>query len=189
MSISIEALGLTKDEIIERVVSRAVGELLRLETYDEDGEPYGSKPSQFAISMQAQIKQKIDQAIDEIAAKNVLPNVASYVEGLCLQETNKWGEKTGTPKTFIEYLVSRAEAYLTEPVNYDGKSQSESNYNWSKSSTRVAHLVHQHLQYSIEAAMKQAMLDINKSVAGGLHEAVRIKLNEVAAKLKVEVKA
>lgn len=189
-AITIEALGLSRDELAERILDKAVSEMLSMQTYDEDGEPFGSKNTAFANALQAKIKQRIDTAIDEIAAKNVLPNVGAYVESLVLQETTKWGAKVGQPVTFIEYLVQRAEAYMTEHVNYEGRSKSEAGgYSWSASQTRVAHMIHKHLHYEIESAMKQALADVNKSVAKGLHETVRISLNEAAAKLKVEVKS
>ncbi len=189
-AITIEALGLSKDELADRLVEKAVEELLSDQTYDEDGEPYGRKNSQFKAALHKRIENQIDRAIDEIAAKNVLPNVASYVEGLCLQATNQWGEKKGASVTFIEYLVQRAEAYLTEKVDYNGQRKGEPNsYNWSGTQTRITFMVHKHLQYSIEQAMKEAMANATKSVAAGIHETVRIKLDEVAAKLKVEVRS
>jgi hypothetical protein len=108
-ALTIEALGLSKDELIERLIDKAAEDLLSDRTYDEDGEPYGRRHSQFRAALDKRIAERIDKAIDEIAAKNVLPNVAAYVEGLCLQATNEWGEKKGAPVTFIEYLVKRAE--------------------------------------------------------------------------------
>lgn len=191
-AITIESLGLSKDELANRIVDAAVFQMLNHAelVVDEDGEEYTDhRPTKLGLALQDRIKRKIDEAVDEIAAKNVLPNVASYVENLTLQETNKWGEAKGQKLTFVEYLVQRAEAYIQEPVNYEGKSKDEAGgYGWSKSQTRVAHLIHKHLHYQIETAMKTALADLNKSVALGLHETVRVKLNEALTKLSTEVK-
>lgn len=187
-SLTIEALGLTKDELAERIVDRAAAQLLETVYVDDDGEE-NSKCSDFHRQMKDRIKARIDHSIDEIAARNVLPNVASYIEGLCLQETNKWGEKVGSPVTFTEYLVGRAEAYLTETVNYEGKTKGESGgFSWSGTQTRLTHLIHKHLHFGVEAAMKEAVKNANAVIVGGLEQAVRIKLHEIASALKVEVK-
>lgn len=184
---TLEALGLTKEEIIERIADRVSERLLESTYCDEDGDE-GSMPSSFARAMQERIKAKIGEAIDGIAGRHVLPNVETYVENLCLQETNRWGEKTGKSLTFIEYLIERAEAYLAEEVDFEGKTKSESRgYSWSKSQTRVAHLVHRHLHYSIETAMKNAIENANKVIVGGLQKTIEIKLQEVAEKLRVSV--
>jgi hypothetical protein len=91
--------------------------------------------------------------------------------------------------TFIEYLVARAEAYLREDVNFDGKSKDEhSGYSWSKSQTRIVWLVNKHLQYSIESAMKDAVKTINDAVTEGLEKTVKVKLEEIAKGLKVNLK-
>lgn len=185
----IEALGLSKEELAERVVQRAAEQLLGDLVHDEDGEPH-QPPSRFAEAMRSRIKVQIDKSIEDIAARNVLPNVGSYIENLCLQETNRWGEKVAASLTFTEYLVKRAETYLTEQVDYNGKGKSETDgYGWRGTQTRITHLVHAHLHYSIETAMKAAVAEANKAIVGGIQETVRLKLNEAAAKLKVTVAA
>lgn len=187
-ALTIEALGLTQEELAERVVNRAVEQLMTSVGTDEDGHEC-PLDSDFQRQMKRRIQERIDQAVDEIAAKNVLPNVASYVEGLCLQETNKWGGKIGEPISFIEYLIKRAENYLTEPVNYEGKTKLEAgSFSWSGTQTRVSHLVHKHLHYGVAKAMTEAVKNANAVIVGGLEQTVRIKLQEVAAALKVEVK-
>lgn len=188
-AITIEALGISQDEVVERVVARLTENLMNAYGVDDDGERVEVGNSKFLAHLQKKVLEKVDVAVAEIAGRNVLPNVAAYVENICLQETTKWGEKVGKSVTFTEYLVSRAERYLTEEVNYEGKSKDEmrDSYGWSKSQTRVAHLVHKHLHYSIETAMKEALKGVNASVAKGLEDAVKIKLGEVLAKLKVGV--
>lgn len=110
------------------------------------------------------------------------------VENMVLTETNRWGEKTGKSVTFKEYLVQRAEAYMQEEVNYEGKPRGTDSFSWSARSTRVAYMIHKHLHYEIEAAMKTALANVNSAVTKGLHEATKIAINEVTSKLKVDVK-
>ena len=49
-------------------------------------------------------------------------------------------------------------------------------------------MIHKHLHFEIEKAMKDAFSKLNSAVAKGLHETVRIQLNEVLKNLRVDVK-
>jgi hypothetical protein len=92
--------------------------------------------------------------------------------------------------TFTEYLVQRVDAYIREEVNYNGKSRSEDrdSYGWSKSSTRIVHLIHGHLQYHIQRAVTEALGQVNSSVRKGLEEAVKHAIASVQVKVATEVK-
>jgi len=115
--------------------------------------------------------------------------IKDRIENLTLQETNKWGEKTGTPVTFIEYLVKRADAYLIEPVNYDGKSKEEvGGYSFSGAQSRITHMVHKHLHYSIETAMKNALSQVNAALSGGIQATVKTKIDEIVSSIKINMK-
>lgn len=187
MSITLESLGFTKEELQERVIEQLCSTLLSGKTYDEDGnEEY--EDSQFKRKLEERLKAHINERINAIAETHVLPNVTSMIENLTLQTTNSWGEKQGKPVTFIEYLVQRAEAYIQEDVSYDGKSKSEAGgYSWSKNTTRITYLVNSHLQYSIATAMKKALETANSAIAGGIEKAVKIQLEQIVNGLKVAV--
>ena len=184
-----QQLGLSNEELQERVVNTIADRMLRdASGYDEDGDEH-SRPTRFSEAIKARVKEKVDASVEAIAARNVLPNVEAYIESLVLQETNRWGEKTGEPKTFTEYLVDRAENYLTEKVDFRGKTKAEDNgYSWKGAQSRISHMVHEHLHYRIEQAMNEAMKSANKAIVGGIEETVRLKLREVSDALKIEVK-
>lgn len=187
MQITLESLGLTQDDIQERVIERLCEQVLSGKGWDEDGNEF-YQDSKFKQQLDERIKKQVEENINAIAAKHVLPNVAQFVENLTLQETNKWGEKKGEKVTFVEYLVQRAEAYIQEQVDYDGKGKGEKDsYNWSARTTRIAYLVHQHLHYHIETAMKQALATANGAIVGGLEAAVKAALQQALAGLKVGV--
>lgn len=187
MEITLKSLGLSKEQVTERVIAVLVDRLMESVFYDEDGNGV-EKESKFSIQIYDRVKKAVDGKIDALFKEHVAPNVSRYVEELTLVETNKWGEKKGTKVTFIEHLIQRAEAYITEKVDFNGKSQAEAGgYSWSGTQTRITYLVHQHLHYAIENAMKQAIADANKNIVGGLEAAVKIKLGEISQKLKVEV--
>lgn len=188
MELTLESLGLSKEEIQNRVVQRLADDLKGKYEYDtdEEGRPiqYWEKSSLYKQVVE-QVTKRADEAVAKLAETYILPRVSSFVEGLCLTETNKWGEKTGGTLTFTEYLVKKAEEYLTEKVNYNGKSKSEESYSWTGTQTRLTFLVHQHLHYSIESAMKDAVKNANAVIVRGLEETVKMKLSEIASQLKV----
>ena len=189
MNLDIEALGFTKEELQQRVIDKIAGDLLNTLEIDPDEGELDWRETKLLTQLREVVKQRTDAAVQAIADKYIIPNATQYLENLCLQETNKWGEKTNSKLTFIEYLVKRAEAYLTEEVSYEGKVKGQDGYgSWRASGTRISYLIHQHLQYSIETAMKTALSEANKTIVGGLEQAVKIKLGEIAAQLKVEVK-
>ena len=186
MALSIAELGITNDELIARVVDKLCESLLVEYEMDENGNetPVSSR---FKTSLKEAVKKQANDKINAIAESHVLPQVTNFIEGLILQETNHWGEKTGKPVTFIEYLTARADAYMKEPVNYDGKAKDENSYSWVGKQTRITYLVNKHLHYSIETAMKKAMEAANSSIAQGIQETVKIQLEQLATKIKLSV--
>lgn len=185
-AITLESLGFTKDDLQERVIERLCEQILSGKQYDEDGnEEYDD--SQFKKKLEERLRTHITETVNAIAEKHVLPNVTGYIENLVLQTTTSWGEKVGKPVTFIEYLVQRAEAYIQEEVNYEGKSKGQDSYNWSKKSTRITFLIEKHLHYHIETAMKQALQTANSAIAGGIEKAVKIQLEKVLQGVQASV--
>jgi len=188
-TLDLQSLGFTDTELRDRVVERIADQAMLKQGVTFDGDECFDE-SIFAQQLDALVKQRIEDTISAIAEKHVLPNVAACVENLTLQATNVWGEARGEKVTFIEYLTQRAEAYLAEKVDYSGntKTEARSGYSWKASQTRVSHLVHAHLQYSIKRAMEDALKTANSAIVEGIEGAVKIKLAEVAKALKVSVK-
>lgn len=188
MSLNLEELGITHEDLTERVVEKLCDQLLNSYSFNEDGHA-SSRSSQFRQSLDTLVKTKIDEKVAALADAHILPIVSTYVENLCLAETNKWGEKKGTTFTFIEYMVARAETYLTEFVDRDGKGKDESgNYGWTKATSRISWMIHQHLHHNIKGAMELALKDVNSKITGGLENAVKIALADAREKLKVDVR-
>lgn len=189
--LALEMFGFTREELQDRVVDQLCSQVMHGKIWNEDGEDLDAD-STFARKLRESVEKQINTTIEALAAKHVLPNVAAYIENLTLQETTKWGEKKGEPLTFIQYLVQRAEAYMNEQVNYEGKSKGEADsYSWTGKQSRITHLIHKHLHYSIETAMKDALAIANTAFTRGIEETAKIKLAEMSTALKVafEVKS
>lgn len=193
MELNLEALGITKEEVQNRVIDRLVEHALN-DTYldwdDESGETENGRPSKFATKLRDEVQTRVDAAIAEIAEKHILPNAAQYIENVTFQPTNRWGERKAESMTFREYLAKRAENYLTEHVSYDGYSEEECHSrgrSFNKSQTRIAHMVHEHLHFEIDRIMKAAVQTANSAIAQGIQETVKIKLEEITKGLKISV--
>lgn len=183
-------IGFTQQELQQKVIEHIASRVMEGTFADEDGDEFKTD-SEFAKTLDAHVRKRVDETINALAEKHVLPNVSSYIENLTLEQTNKWGERVGRPVTFIEYLTQRAESYMTEQVNFEGKSKEEAGYGWSGSAaqTRIAHLIHRHLHYSIENAIRAALKDASSHIAKGIEETVKLKLGEVLKALTLEVKS
>lgn len=182
--LDLRSLGISDDEPIDCVVNRIADLVLGDWTAaSETGRPHKS----FAALIEDRVVARANAAIDEIAAKHVLPNVAEYVEKLCLQETNRWGEATGRKMTFVEYLVERAEAWIKEPVDYKGQPKPKDSFGWTQRGTRVSHMIHEYLDHQIKTAITAALKDLNGIVTLGLRDAVVVQIKGVPDRLKVKV--
>lgn len=189
---TLEELGLSQQEIQQRVIDRVAEKLLEKIGIDRDEET-GSEdeitiPTSLQTKLETRCKEAVDAAIKDIGDKHILPRVSELIESSVLQKTNEWGQKSGSAKTFTEYLVERAQAWIQDEVDYEGKTKEQSSScSFKKSGTRVGYMVEKHLQYSIERAMKDALQTANSAIAGGIENAVKIKLQEVLNGIKTTV--
>lgn len=187
-AITFEALGITKEELTEKLIDRLVEDFKTEIVWDEDGRAHG-RASDISKKITQKIAEQIQASVQRLGDTHVVPRMNELIEGLVIQRTNEWGEKTGAPVSFIEYLIKCAENYMVDPVDSSGKTKEEAGgYSWRKSTTRITHLVNSHLKYSIETAMKQALANANSQIVGGLEAAVKHALGEVQKKLSVSVK-
>jgi hypothetical protein len=184
-------LGLTKEEIFDAVVNKVASELLRqpVKSVDEDGEEYDDfESTPYHKELRKHIKTAIDSSIQTVVDTHVLPRAEEKIESIVIQKTNSYGEPKGEPLSFVEYLTKRAEEFMLEGVDYQGKPKGTDSYGWRKNGTRIAYMIDQHLQYHIENWAKTALAEANKAIVGGLNDAVRTKLQEIVSKLKIDVK-
>lgn len=192
MAIDIESLGFTKEELQQRVVDQIVDRMLTGTGYNPESDEEFEAPTSFHKKISDHVIETINKKIAGIAEAHVIPAISAKVDNLVITETSRYGEKVADPITFTEYMVKRAEAYLSEHVDNSGKSKAEagSHSSWfSAQSTRLTFMVHQHLAFEMKKVVDAVMAGGIKTIANAVHETVRIQLNEVAAKLKVEVKS
>ena len=185
---TLKLLGIeSTDELRKKVIDRLVHELVGHVTYEDDGALFDE------VSRKANelVRSAVNAKVQALGDEHVNPIIDRMIDGIVLQETNRWGEKVGESKTFVEYLVERADAYMTEPVNWSGQTKEEARKKgdrWTGEAPRLTHAIDRMLANSIEKAMQTIIADANKVLEEGLRTAVEIKLREVVQKVQVGLK-
>jgi len=182
-----EAIGMEQDELQERVVQGLVERILG----DDHDDPEGHVHREAFKEAMKQVEAAVDAKVKQMAEEHIYPMAEKLITDHVFQKTNQWGEKKDEPKTFVEYLVDRADKFFTEKVDRQGKTRSEVRYgnDWRESGARIVVMIDNHLESAISVAMKRALENANNSIAEGIAETARTKLYEMAKTLKVEVKA
>jgi hypothetical protein len=181
---ALQELGFTKEELEQKVIQKIADDLLLEYGYESETGADTIDDSHLKRKFHEIIKKHVDRQINKMAEEYVVPHVREIIESVSLQQTNQWGEKKGDSKTFTEYLTESAQAYLSQPVDYQGKPETGYSHN---TQTRLVHLVHQHLHYSIENAMKDAVEQVKKQIGPALEATCKLKLGEIASSLKVSL--
>jgi microcompartment protein CcmL/EutN len=167
-------LGLTTAEIREQVIERAAEKLRdSIDTGDYS-------------HLDKVVKEATDKAVTRYMDAVIVPRVEKEISTITFQATNKWGESRGKALTFREYLIERAEAWITEEVNYEGKPKGTNSYSWKPYQTRVAHMVHEHLHFEIKRAIETMLKTANAKLVEGIEKTVKIKLAEIQTALTVK---
>jgi hypothetical protein len=176
MNISLESLGVSREQLIEMVVQGIVDQCM--------GNTSGVDDS-ISRDVQKTYKEAIANGVNRIATEAVLPKVEEILAKVTFQQTNYMGEPKGEPMTLKEHLLSKAEAWMTERVDYSGKTKAEESYNWEPTQTRVSHMIHEHLHYHIDKSVKAALADVNSKISAGIADTVRLKLHEAMQSLTI----
>ena len=192
---TLEALGINSEELASRVVDQAVEALLYSTGFNPDTEQEVTYESNFKRAIEAKIQGVVDQKIAQIAEAHIMPRVGEMIEKADMRKTNCYGEPQTPPMTFKEYLAYRAESYMTEDVDYHGKSKAdlesrnESTYNWRSNGPRLTVLMKLYIAESMEKAAKAAVTDVNTAIAKSIEKAAKEAIATTAASIKVSVGA
>lgn len=190
MELTCEQLGITPEDIADRVARKIADTMLASysdEYDDETGETVQTDlPSKFQTLVRARVEAKVSAAVDAVAGRLLGEAVEQKIEALRFPQTNHYGEPKTEPLTALEFIAKRCDTYLSELVNHDGLSRSQSSYGDCKT-PRVVHLLEKHLKYTIETNMNNALKSANAQIVGGIEAAVKANLADIANKLNVKV--
>lgn len=191
---TLEALGITAEQLTDRIVEQAVESLLSSTGYNEDGEAVEYE-TRFKREIEKRIQAAVDAKIAALAAEHVIPRVGELIEKTNMRQTNRYGEPKGDPMTFIEYIASRAEVYMSEDVDFHCKSKAdyealgESTYNWRSCGPRLTVVMRMYIRDALEKSAKAAVTNVNAVIAKNIAKAAQDAIATASASLKVNVSA
>lgn len=180
---ALEAIGLSRDELEGKVVAAITEGLLSEWASDEDGEGRTNTP--LANKLRKLITEQIDKKLASLAQKHVLPGIGKLVEKMLLTPTNTYGEPKGPPETLAEYMTRRAEDFLKESVDCNGRKDS---YSSSFNQPRIMWLVDKYLQNSIQTAVANSLQSANTTLGEQITKAVVSACDKAIKGLRVEAK-
>lgn len=192
---TLEALGITPDELGNRVVDQCVEILLSSTGFNPDTEEETRYASKFKREIELRIQKAVDEKISTLAAVHIIPRVGEMIEQADMRKTNGYGEAKSPPMTFKEYIAHRADVYMTEDVDLNGKSKAdlearnESTYGWRSCGPRLTVLMRNYIADSMAKHASAAVTDVNKVIAKNIEKAARDAIAAASANLKVSVSA
>lgn len=171
----LQALGMDpatiRDQVIDAIVARVMG----------DGEYYKSE-------LAKQVQKQVDAHAAAYFKKVIGPITKEMVEKVDFPETNRYGEPKGARLTLREHLAKRAETYLSEPVDSNGKAAWERGSSYDMKHTRLVHLVRDHFRYTMQGLVEKLMTEANRQLAGGIEGSVKLTLESILKNFKVTTK-
>jgi hypothetical protein len=188
---TLSALGISPETLGDRIVDQAVEALLSGTGFNPDTEEETRYETKFKREIGARIQKAVDDKIAALAAVHLVPRVGELIESADMRKTNAYGEPKSPPMSFKEYLAHRAEEYMSENVNYHGKSKAEDgdSYNWRSEGPRLTVLMRIYIKDTLEKAATDAVNDVNKVIAKNIASAAQTAIAQAAASLKVSVSA
>lgn len=186
---SLEALGISVESLEERIVDQAVEALLNATGYDPENDHEVRYESRFKREIEKRIQDAVDAKISALANEHLVPKVGEMIESLTFQKTNNYGEPKGEPLTFTEYIASRAEVYMSEKVDSQGRGKEEcGSYDFRPNGPRLTVLMKLYIQEHLNACAKAAVTDINKVIAQNIQKAATDAIALASTNIVVSVK-
>lgn len=188
--IDFEALGLTKDEVQERLIETLADRMLKAKGWDDDGDEI-SLPSSLKTQLEALITKRMDLAVQSAFDRVVPSTIDQFVAEYKIQQTNQYGEKQGPALSFVEFITQRVTGYLAEPIDHSGVSEREAKAkgnSWygerNGKQNRVTYMINERLATAINQGIEAAFKDTKSLLAGGIEKAVLAHLQQFGETLK-----
>ena len=158
---TLEALGLTADDVLERIAERVICEAdLHDAAHSIVAERVGEEVEK---GLAARIETTLRAEMERILDREIVP-------------TNLWGEAEGEPTTIRNQLAARARSFWSEHVDKDGKKTTYSGkprHQWVMDNTvreEFSKAVKENLELIVEAFRAAATEDAQKWITENLNK-------------------
>lgn len=189
MQFDLQALGLSVEEIQQRVIDGIVEQICTDKMEDENGDLV-YVTSHFKQRITDVVLKRVDEQIERIVSPILEPQVDHWLESVRIQQTNTYGQPKTEPETLLEYSIRSLNEYCYTGVDWQGRTAEQrrkaGSSNWSERSetNRITFMIDQKLSKFMEEQMKDALKSANEAITGGLAAAVKFELQKLTAKIK-----
>ena len=124
------------------------------------------------------LARDLQKNVEEAATARAIVKIDALIGDLetkVFHQTNRYGEPTGEPKTFLELILASVDRWAQTKVNYDGRPSS----GMSSDKTRIEWLAHKLADEIAEEHLKEAMDELRASASGKVGEMVRAGIEGV----------
>ncbi len=187
--INLEDLGITKEEMQERIINKVCDDLLSSYQYDSSDNVEYHVDSEFFKSLNKQVKTTVEAHISKLYEEILVPHINKKIDDLKIKETNKWGEPIKKELTFVEYITERFEKYISEPVNISGETKTESSSDYWKATkdTKLSWMLNKKINTELELTLKKLVENSTTYINDNIITLVKSNLEEISKKIKVVV--
>jgi hypothetical protein len=184
---TLETLGISQEDLRQRLVRRLAEELLASEGYDEwNTEPTDATlaarvPRQLTDGLRKSVKDAIAAEIARLGDAYAKPLVWQIMEA-GIQPTNQYGEPKGDRMTVTELIADAARQYMETRVDRDGKVSS-----YRGGMIRLDWVVNEAVRKHVASKIEESIQDPKSTLAEALTDAVRRVLATFLADAKVSI--
>ena len=174
---TLESLGITREEVLKRVVNQ----ILSQEFKEEDSDEFSMRVTRLVAKMvEKKFSEQTTAVLDKFMGEDLMKGLETYI----IQKTNSWGERVGDPQTFRQYITSRAEAYLLEKVDRDGRTNDAYG---DKNQTRGAWIISNAIGDNLRKILSEAMMNAQTVLAKSVTETVKLQMEEIVKKFNLNI--
>lgn len=180
----LEQVGITKEELIERIVERALGVAA---DYRQTGcenwqdiplsEVVDKKITEAIGNLVKKFEEKIETRVDEITNAEVNKLLEKP-----FQPVNEWGEAKGEKTTVKQIIVNYASGYWDVKIGSDGKPVREGVYHYDNLLTRGEAYAQKVVKDIFTSVVEKQVKEIASDLAAKIPETIGSEISKMVVK-------
>lgn len=177
----LEQVGITKEELIERIVDRALGTTADYSQVDTDrweelplAEVVDKKITDAIGSLIKKFEEKINARVDEITSAKV-----NDLLDKPFQPVDEWGQPKGEKTTVKQIIVKYASDYWDVKVGTDGKPAREGVYHYDSLPTRGEMYAQKVVKELFTSAVERQVKELASTLFEKIPEALGAEINKL----------
>lgn len=180
MTIPLEALGFSREEIQNKIVDAAVEDLLSGVSVDDEGNAH-RMASRLRESFNTELTQRIADTVSNLVSTLVTPE---YIRATTFPRYSKYGEKKGDPLTFKEFVEQCVSKILDAKVDDSGKILEPGSYGYDRGKHFMSGLVEKAVERELREAIQKGLINIQQEVTNALKAAATEIITKITASIK-----